>query len=130
MDAQIKQLSKRLSDTCLLALSVLIAIFGLSGLDGVSDQSLPFSPKTELVSHTSATRYHSYKQAVADYHQNFLRSNCGKISFLAISRLEDVASKRQYSLSVSRFLEVRAKQLSRERHQFYFTYSQEAIAHS
>ncbi|WP_416865158.1 MAG: hypothetical protein ACMVP2_22175 [Imperialibacter sp.] len=130
MAAQIKQFSKRLSGTCLLALSVLMAIIGLYGLDSISHKGLPGAPKTELVSHTSATRYHSYKQAVADYHQSFLRSNCGKINFLALSRLESVASKRQYNLSISRFLEVRANQLSRERFQFYFTYSQEAITHS
>jgi hypothetical protein len=109
---------------------MLVVPFGLSSAPAFANQNLPSATKTELVSNTSVSRYHSYKQSVADYHQRFLRSNCSKINFLAISRLEDIASKRQYSLSITRFLEVRAKQLSRERRQFYFTYSQEAIVHS
>ncbi|MEQ8812760.1 MAG: hypothetical protein RIE59_27050 [Imperialibacter sp.] len=124
------QIAQSITRVAIFAFSMLLVPFGLSSAPAFANQNLPSAPKTELVSNTSATRHHSYKQAVADYHQSVLRSNCGKINFLALSRLEDVASKRQYSLSISRFLEVRANQLSRERRQFYFTYSQEAIAHS
>ena len=124
------QIAQSITRVVIFALSILVVPFGLSSAPAFANQNLPGAPKTELVSSTSATRYHSYERAVADYHQSFLRSNCGKINLLALSRLESVASKRQYSLSVSRFLEVRANQLSRERFQFYFTYSQEAITHS
>ncbi|CAD5254053.1 MULTISPECIES: hypothetical protein [unclassified Imperialibacter] len=124
------QIAQSITRVVTFALSILVVPFGLSSAPAFANQNLPDTPKTELVSSTSATRYHSYKQAVADYHQSFFRSNCCKIYLLAISRLDDRASNNRFIQATYHTLEIKASQLSLDRYHSYFTYDQEAVAHS
>ncbi|MEQ9102498.1 MAG: hypothetical protein RIF36_10720 [Imperialibacter sp.] len=124
------QIAQSITRVAIFAFSMLLVPFGLSSAPAFANQNLPDAPKTELVSHTSATRYHSYKQAVVDYHQSFLRSNCYKINLLAISRLDDRTSNNRFIQATYHALEIKASHLSLDRYHSYFTYNQEVIAHS